>query len=335
MKLHQDKILFADIIARASEHPLNGGLGIRPQFIEKDYWITNALKNLSYSPYMDFAVFKGGTSLSKAYNIGMRFSEDIDIAVINNGNLSDAKLKSVIRSTEKSMSKDLIEINHPQSSKGSRYRKSFFRYPIISSSGKKESVIPGQLLLEINSFANPFPYQKILIKSFAYEYLSMIMRKDLIEEFSLMPFEINVLDKRTTMTEKLVSLFRFSLSQNPIQELEAKIRHFYDLHYLLEDKECLEYLFTENFKNIFVVLLSHDKELFDNPAGWKQKSKEESPLLSNFNSIWDKLKKRYETELPSLAYSLTIPDSEEIKESMNKILNVVREIKLRAIYERR
>ena len=65
MKLHEDKALFADVIARAAAHPSQGGLGIRPQFIEKDYWITNALKNLSESRYKDIAVFKGAQAFQK------------------------------------------------------------------------------------------------------------------------------------------------------------------------------------------------------------------------------------------------------------------------------
>ncbi|MCH5263956.1 MAG: nucleotidyl transferase AbiEii/AbiGii toxin family protein [Lachnospiraceae bacterium] len=171
MKLHEDKILFADIIGRTALHPNHGGLGIRAQFIEKDYWISTALRNLSESPYVEHAVFKGGTSLSKAYQIGMRFSEDIDIAIVKNESISDAKLKTIIRSTEKAISKGLKEISHPQSSKGSRYRKSFYEYPLINESGPKSSIIPGQLLFEINSFANPVPYKKIQIRSFIHDYL--------------------------------------------------------------------------------------------------------------------------------------------------------------------
>ena len=326
MKLHEDKILFTDIITRAAEHPSQGGLGIRPQFIEKDYWITNALHNLSDSPYVDYAVFKGGTSLSKAHHIGMRFSEDIDIAIISNKELSDAKLKTIIRSTEKSMSKDLTEIIHPQSSKGSRYRKTFYSYPLLRGSAQSLSVIPGQLLFEINSFANPFPYHKIQIHSFVYDYLSKVMAGNLIEEFGLKPFEINVLDKRTTMTEKLVSLIRFSLADNPVSELEAKIRHFYDLYYLIQDPECLEYLHSDNFKNNFVELLKHDRVLFDNPSGWRNKLIHNSPLITDFKNLWYSLKKRYETELPPLAYSLTVPGTSKIEESISQIINVVKEI---------
>lgn len=89
MRLHEEKSLFWEIISRASEPPINGGLGIKPQFLEKDYWITNSLSHLSKSRYKEIGVFKGGTSLSKAHSIGFRFSEDIDVAVIRTEGLSD------------------------------------------------------------------------------------------------------------------------------------------------------------------------------------------------------------------------------------------------------
>lgn len=324
MKLHEDQALFADIISRAAEHPSQGGLGIRPQFIEKDYWISNALKHLSESRYKDIAVFKGGTSLSKAYHIGTRFSEDIDIAIIKTDGMTDAQLKTTIRSTEKAMSADLSEIAHPQSSKGSRYRKTFYSYPLLSSSQNLASVIPGQLLFEINSFANPFPYQNIEISCFAYHYLTMHMRNDIINEFELEPFSINVLDKRTTMTEKIVSLVRFSLAENPIPELEAKIRHFYDLHYLLQDSDSRAYLHSMEFAKNFTALINHDRELFDNPDGWREKPIEKSPLLFDFSAVWDMLKKRYSEELRPLSYSLTIPSVDAIETSMKEILDVIK-----------
>lgn len=326
MKLHGDKVLFADVIARAAAHPSQGGLGIPPQFIEKDYWITNALKHLSESRYKDNAVFKGGTSLSKAYHIGTRFSEDIDIAIIKTDGMTDAQLKTTIRSTEKVMSADLIEIAHPQSSKGSRYRKTFYSYPLLSSSQNLAIVIPGQLLFEINSFGNPFPYQNIEISCFAYHYLATHMANDIIKEFELEPFRINVLDKRTTMTEKIVSLVRFSLAKYPIPELEAKIRHFYDLHYLLQDPDSRAYLHSTEFAKNFISLITHDKELFDNPEGWRKKLIENSPLILDFSVLWEVLKKRYSEELRQLSYSLTIPSVDAIETSMKEILDELKNL---------
>jgi predicted nucleotidyltransferase component of viral defense system len=49
--------------------------------IEKDWWITMTLRALFACECSDHIVFKGGTSLSKAWNLIERFSEDIDIAI--------------------------------------------------------------------------------------------------------------------------------------------------------------------------------------------------------------------------------------------------------------
>lgn len=51
-----------------------------PYLVEKDYWIMHCLYGLSNFG-LDMEL-KGGTSLSKAFNIIHRFSEDIDIKII-------------------------------------------------------------------------------------------------------------------------------------------------------------------------------------------------------------------------------------------------------------
>jgi hypothetical protein len=56
--------------------------GIRPTIIEKDFWVCVVLKLLFLkSPFGKSLVFKGGTSLSKAYGLIERFSEDIDLVL--------------------------------------------------------------------------------------------------------------------------------------------------------------------------------------------------------------------------------------------------------------
>jgi hypothetical protein len=55
--------------------------GVSELALEKDWWITLTLRLLFLLPYASFFTFKGGTSLSKAYRIINRFSEDIDIAL--------------------------------------------------------------------------------------------------------------------------------------------------------------------------------------------------------------------------------------------------------------
>lgn len=57
-----------------------------PQFaVEKDWWVTMTLKALSMTRHYSLMSFKGGTSLSKGWNLINRFSEDIDIALRREG----------------------------------------------------------------------------------------------------------------------------------------------------------------------------------------------------------------------------------------------------------
>ncbi|GHT18174.1 hypothetical protein FACS189429_4140 [Bacteroidia bacterium] len=49
--------------------------------IEKDVWVTAVLRALFKLPYAENISFKGGTSLSKCWNVIERFSEDVDIAI--------------------------------------------------------------------------------------------------------------------------------------------------------------------------------------------------------------------------------------------------------------
>lgn len=53
--------------------------GRPPHLLEKDIWVVWSLATLFQSPFGSHLVFKGGTALSKAYNVIRRFSEDVDI----------------------------------------------------------------------------------------------------------------------------------------------------------------------------------------------------------------------------------------------------------------
>lgn len=53
--------------------------GIPPHLLEKDIWVVWSLHHLFAGSYAQHLVFKGGTSLSKAYGVIRRFSEDVDL----------------------------------------------------------------------------------------------------------------------------------------------------------------------------------------------------------------------------------------------------------------
>src|SRR5258708_33146311 len=60
---------------------VNVRTGMSLKAIEKDWWVTLVLKALFSLPMRQHFIFKGGTSLSKAWKLIERFSEDIDIAL--------------------------------------------------------------------------------------------------------------------------------------------------------------------------------------------------------------------------------------------------------------
>lgn len=56
--------------------------GTTPAVVEKDFWVTWVLNRLFQEPDLArLLMFKGGTSLSKVYNLIERFSEDIDLVL--------------------------------------------------------------------------------------------------------------------------------------------------------------------------------------------------------------------------------------------------------------
>mgnify|MGYP003301428280 CR=1 FL=1 len=79
-----------------------GRIGLPAQAIEKDLWVTTILQIVFTLPFADKLIFKGGTSLSKCWNLIDRFSEDIDVAIDReflgfSGTLSKTQINDKLR----------------------------------------------------------------------------------------------------------------------------------------------------------------------------------------------------------------------------------------------
>ncbi len=75
-------VLLANKDKRAYFEVAAANLNVMPQLVEKDFWVCWILKILfSLQGIGAHLTFKGGTSLSKCYNVIKRFSEDIDISI--------------------------------------------------------------------------------------------------------------------------------------------------------------------------------------------------------------------------------------------------------------
>lgn len=319
MNLHEHKDEFESAINMTAQT-----LKIKRHFVEKDYWICRSLQLMMRQDTERYAVFKGGTSLTKAYGIGSRFSEDIDIAILDADTISGNKLKNLIRRTAHAMTEGLTEVvKDGVTSKGSHYHKAFYSYPVISAVPTSTVVNPGELLLEINSFGNPYPWEMRTIRSFIAKYFYLSGNEVYVTQFDMEDFEVPVLDKCRTMTEKLASLMRCSLADEYMPQLQAKIRHFYDLYYLLGDKDCHAYLQSDTFRQDFRTLIEHDRTCFDKPIGWQHRVLSESPLICNLHDTWHAIEPTYLRELPDLAYR-AIPSSDDILSSITELLMLIK-----------
>lgn len=218
--LHEDKVSFYNIIDLISHD-----WGINPVFIEKDYYVFMLLK-LIYSKNNE-VMFKGGTSLSKAWGILQRFSEDIDL-----------NLKPEIPSTDSHRMKfsnaaydSIIELgfNYDREKMGSRREYNTFEFPINLRSSNASI----RDIMKIETMANKkgkilnATYSMLRISNYIYDYLSREQKYlQSLEQCRLTPFSMPVQNMDVTFVEKVMSLTNRYLKG---QSLRLS-RHLYDIH---------------------------------------------------------------------------------------------------------
>lgn len=105
MKLHENIALYRDAIRFTAQQ-----MKLKPEYIEKDYWVTYALFSIFKSDIGKETIFKGGTALSKCYQLIDRFSEDIDLVVLRREGETNSKLKSKLKRISQEIETVLPEI---------------------------------------------------------------------------------------------------------------------------------------------------------------------------------------------------------------------------------
>jgi len=90
----------------------------------------------------------------------------------------------------------------------------------------------------------------------------------LIGEYGLETFTVRVLTKERTMCEKIMSLVRFSYTEEPYEDLAKKIRHVYDIHMLLKDAEVAAFFDSDKFDKLLNMVGKDDILTYKNNNGW-------------------------------------------------------------------
>lgn len=303
MNFHQNTDFKEAILAAA--HFFN----MRPEFIEKDYWVTKSLKNLFLSNRADSTVFKGGTSLSKVFECIQRFSEDIDLAIMTTEGASQMAIKRQLKAVEVAASIGLQLLDNPPPIKRGKNRFSCYAYPSVFLLEQTISLAP-YLRLEISAFTNPVPCSEKSIQSYLGQFLNQQNETKLMEDYGLMPFNLLVLDIKRTFCEKLLALIRISYKGE--DELRAKLRHFYDLTLLLKKEQIQDMIDDEN---LAILRLAYQDDISHTTfrGEWMDKPFIEAPLFAEFDKLWNNLKSHYVRELTELSWNSEIPSEKEIK----------------------
>ena len=125
-------------------------------------------------------------------------------------------------------------------------------------------------------------------------------QKDFANEYQLLPFEVNVLNPKRTICEKIMSLVRFSYSENPLNDFKIKIRHTYDLHLMLQQKEFLDFLNSNEFDIMLLKVAISDIISYKNNNYWINNHPIDAMFFKDLEVIWNELKKSYNSEFKNL-----------------------------------
>ena len=318
MKLHEDEI-FSDAISATSQ-----SMDISDTIIEKDYWVTYALKNIVKNKIVDKLVFKGGTSLSKVYKVIHRFSEDVDLAALGLDKKNGSEKKKAIRDIWEKVSSDLLEIDSPDNTKGSYMRKTRHAYARDTVTGDS-TFIPKNILLEINAITTKLEYDLMPIKSIIAEFFENNSKNDLIKRYELDSFKINVLSLRRTFTEKILALARLSFLVDNNKRLNNKIRHFYDIHMLFNIDEIKSFIISKDFFNTVHIIREDDGKNIEFNKQWSNNKISNCPLFVSPDKIWDELKPTYNSKEFNALIFKDKPDESEILNTLILISKLMKE----------
>jgi len=217
--LHKDKEEFINAVNLASEY-----FHILPIIVEKDYYVTMILRELSER--QGFVVFKGGTSLSKCHKAIKRFSEDIDITIdskLSQGQMK--KLKEVIKDIAAELGLAIPNIEETRS------RRSYNRYILEYQSALSEpdDAVQSAVLMETSFAEVSFPTVILQVHS----YIGDMMTKeapDELENFHLEPFKMKVQGVDRTLVDKVFAICDYYMQDR----VKKHSRHIYDIYKLLQ-----------------------------------------------------------------------------------------------------
>lgn len=303
MYLHKEnKELFRDIISIVSERK-----NVTTDIVEKDYYVTMILYLLSQKEVE--IIFKGGTSLSKAYGVIDRFSEDIDITFKEH--LGESRRKKLKYNILKPIAEDLeIEIkNWKDIESDKNYNHYDFYYNSVSDNSNFSGLSPF-VKLETALMSYSFPTERRQISNYIYDTLKN-EEPELIKKYNLIPFEMSVQCINRTLADKIFAVCDYYLQG----KAQRNSRHLYDIFKLLNYVEI-----DEEFVELMMKVREHRKTVGEKIA---PAANENVDILQLAREIYDS--RFYENDYHNTTENI-ISDEIDYSIVIERYIQVVKEL---------
>lgn len=249
------------------------------QAVEKDLWVTTLLQLVFTLPFADKLIFKGGTSLSKVWQLIDRFSEDIDLAVDRSlfgfeGDLTKKQIKKLRKASSLFVREDFyrelqtvlkengldtlcsLEVQ-PDGEGDNTYpepRRIFVKYKSVCEDPLV--YLPPVVMLEIGARSLLEPNEQANIKSMVENLLPSIST-------TLIDSKVSTALPGKTFLEKAFLLHElFSVEGHGI-EAERKSRHLYDLNRMMSKDFAIAAIKDDELWES----IRHHREIFTSVSG--------------------------------------------------------------------
>ncbi len=326
MKLHENETLFRQAIQATAQRMAQEGKEIPEIFIEKDYWVTVALYHIFTSEAAEYAVFKGGTALSKCHRLIERFSEDVDMAVIREEGDTGNRLKEKLKVISKSIEHIMPEIDKDGvTNKKGMIRKTVHQYPKAGMGGSYGQV-RDDITVESSWLSTSEPHELTSVSCYVTEMMEAVGQQDLISQYDMQPFKVRVLSKERTFCEKIMSLVRFSHTSTPYEDLSKKIRHVYDLNMMLKDDAIVSFFESEIFEQMLNVVGNDDVTGFKSNNQWLSNHPSQALIFKSPADTWSKIRSTYQTSFKDMLTG-TLPAEEDLVDTLSRFFERLKVIK--------
>ncbi|GAB3343881.1 nucleotidyl transferase AbiEii/AbiGii toxin family protein [Marivirga atlantica] len=289
--------------------------------VEKDWWVTLVLRTVFSLSVAEHLVFKGGTSLSKGWDLIERFSEDIDLALDRRflgfeGDLSKTQVKKLRKVScgfisgdfMKAVEARLKELDIPDVTLSVQDFNDFDTDPLVIELNYKaltdqSAYIQPRVLIEIGSRSLMEPFEERDIQSLVGKQYSE-------QSFADRPIAIPTVLPKRTFLEKIFLLHEEF--QKPAEHIRVDrlSRHLYDLEKLMDTDHGKEAIVDDELYNS---IIAHRKK-FNIVRGIEYKNHRKDNV--NFippEEILKDWEKDYQTMQESMIYGETLSFDKLIK----------------------